>query len=371
MTTGDFDGDGRLDLAASNWGQNTRYESFRASPLRMFYGAQPPGGVVQAIEGYVPTMESLSESVGQASSLTVRGASLPRVPGGRMPPEPAYKMSAPHVQTRSQHPLPLQPFHVMGLAMPALRERLGTFEAYARSTLPEIYGDAWKSFQELQATTLESTVFLNRGSHFEARPLPLEAQLSPAFALCAADFDGDGTEDLFLSQNFFAMAPDASRCDAGRGLWLKGDGRGGFTAVPGQQSGLLIYGEQRGAAAGDFDGDGRVDLVVAQNGAGTKLFRNTGARPGLRVRLRGPAANSSAVGAVLRLAGREQRGPLREIHAGSGYWSQDSAVSVLSLGESPTKLMVRWPGGHETTTDLPPAARAVTVDGTGKLLETK
>jgi hypothetical protein len=43
--------------------------------------------------------ESLSENVGRASSLPVQGASSPRVPGGRMPPEPADKMSAPHFQT--------------------------------------------------------------------------------------------------------------------------------------------------------------------------------------------------------------------------------------------------------------------------------
>ena len=36
------------------------------------------------------------EPVGKASSLTVHGASVPRVAGGRMPPEPADKMSAPH-----------------------------------------------------------------------------------------------------------------------------------------------------------------------------------------------------------------------------------------------------------------------------------
>jgi len=47
-------------------------------------------------------IESASENVGQASSLTVAGAFLPRVPGGRMPPEPADKMSAPHFQTASE-----------------------------------------------------------------------------------------------------------------------------------------------------------------------------------------------------------------------------------------------------------------------------
>ena len=43
-------------------------------------------------------------------------------------------------------------------------------------------------------------VFLNRGDHFEARPLPLEAQFAPAFGLTVADFDGDGDLDLLCGE---------------------------------------------------------------------------------------------------------------------------------------------------------------------------
>ena len=118
------------------------------------------------------------------------------------------------------------------------------------------------------------------------------------------DFDGDGNEDIFLSQNFFELASGAvamsfpgskmrlRRLDAGRGLWLRGHGRGKLEAVPGQKSGILVYGEQRGAALCDFDGDGRVDLAVSQNGAETKLYQNVLGKPGLRVRLNGPAGQS-------------------------------------------------------------------------------
>jgi len=97
--------------------------------------------------------------------------------------------------------------------------------------------------------------------------MPYEAQIAPAFAVNVGDFDGDGNEDIFLSQNFFELAPgsmamafrveDAGwRLDAGRGLWLRGTGGGKLEAVPGQKSGILVYGEQRGAALCDFDGDG-------------------------------------------------------------------------------------------------------------------
>src|SRR5205823_10858972 len=110
-----------------------------------------------------------------------------------------------------------------------------------------------------------------------------------------------GHEDVFLSQNFFATPPEMRRLDAGRGLWLRGDGTGNLTPLRGQDSGVKVYGEQRGAALSDYDQDGRIDLVVTQNGAETKLFHNVGAKPGLRVRLSGPPGNPAGVGAQVRL----------------------------------------------------------------------
>jgi hypothetical protein len=209
-------------------------------------------------------------------------------------------------------------------------------------------------------------VFLNRSNHFEPQLMPQEAQFAPAFSVNVADFDGDGHEDVFLSQNFFANQPEVPRYDAGRGLLLRGVGTGTLEAVPGRASGIRVYGEQRGAALADFDRDGRVDLVVTQNGATTKLFRNVSARPGLRVRLIGPPGNPDGLGAQMRLFFGERAGPVREIHGGSGYWSQESTVTVLSVPEPPTRLWVRWPGGKETSTPLTAPVKEISIDQTGK-----
>jgi hypothetical protein len=205
-------------------------------------------------------------------------------------------------------------------------------------------------------------VFLNRGQRFEAALLPAEAQFAPAFGLNVADLDGDGQEDVFLAQNFFALRLEEPRLDGGRGLWLRGDGRGRLAPIPGQESGVKVYGDQRGSAVCDFDEDGRIDLVVTQNGSATKLYRNAGARPGLRVRLGGPPANPHGLGAVLRLAFGEKQGPAREVHGGSGYWSQDSAVPVLATPSPPTALTVRWPGGKTTTHPIAAGAREIVTD---------
>src|SRR4030095_14623660 len=96
--------------------------------------------------------------------------------------------------------------------------------------------------------------------------------------------------------------------------------------------------EQHGAALSDFDGDGRVDLVVTQNGSATTLFHNETPKSGLRVRLQGPPGNPLGIGAVLRLAFGGKLGPAREVHGGSGYWSQDSVVQVLAPPKQPARL---------------------------------
>jgi hypothetical protein len=323
VTTGDFDGDGRLDIVASNWGRNSKYESRRRDPLRIYYGDFNGDQTVQIVEAYY--------------------------------------------DTEMKKIVPERGLEAMAKALPFLRARFATHKAYGEASVEEILGDRFAAASAGEANWLESTVFFNRGDHFEARPLPVEAQMAPAFAVCAGDLDGDGHEDLFLSQNFFASQPETPRCDAGRGLWLRGDGRGGFQAVAGPESGILVYGEQRGAALCDFDHDGRVDLVVTQNGAETRLYRNTGARPGLRVQLRGPAGNPTGVGAVMRLIQGEKMGPAREIHAGSGYWSQDAAAQVLARPEAAAKIWVRWPGGAVVTADIPAGAAEITVDTAGKV----
>lgn len=317
VTTGDFDGDGRLDIVAGNWGRNTRYQAFRERPLRLHHGTFSGGPGVDVLES--------------------------------------------HWDAQLQREVPDRQLNALAKGMPFLRERFATHRAFSQASVEDLLGSRTNAAAVLEANWLESTVFLNRGGRFEAVALPIEAQMSAAFGVCVGDADGDGVEDLFLSQNFFGAQPETPRLDGGRGLWLRGDGRGGFRGVEGQVSGIRVPGEQRGAALADFDEDGRVDLAVAQNGGPTMLFRNQSARPGLRVRLEGPPSNRGGIGAQVALVYPDGRGPVREVHAGSGYWSEDALTLVLGTRGTPKAIWVRWPGGHVTETPLDPGIGSTTV----------
>jgi enediyne biosynthesis protein E4 len=296
LAVGDFDGDGRPDLAVGNWGRNSIYELYQPTRLRAWFG-----------EWGVPGRTDLVEAWQQ---------------GNRW--------------------LPVQDRTALGTAIPDVPQRFVTHAAYAAADVPAILGDRFAKARFVEAAEFESVVFLNRSTRFERVPLPREAQFSPVMSIRVGDLDGDGHEDLFLAQNFFGYVSDYSRDDAGRGLWLRGNGDGTFKAVDASVAGINVPGEQRGSALADFDHDGRVDLVVCQNNGATKLYANRRAARGLRVRLKGPAANPDGVGAQLRVVYADKRlGPCRSVQA--------SGAQVLGSAEKPTAVWVRWPDGIEQT----------------------
>ena len=317
LATGDLDGDGRLDIVATSWGRNTDFRATEKRPLFLFVGF-----------------------------FTGRGR-----------PDILLAQEDPRIHAIA----PLATFDRLTQAFPGAGTRLRTFAAYADAGVDGVLGPAAPEAARLGVTTLDHMVFLNRGDRFDAHPLPTEAQLAPAFYAGIADFNGDGKEDLFLAQNVFATDIATPRYDAGRSLLLLGDGRGGLTPMDGRQSGLVVYGEQRGAAYADFDADGRLDLAVSENGAPTRLFHNAGGAPGLRVRVIGPPGNPSGIGTQIRLRYSGGDGPVREVQAGSGYWSQNGAVQVLGRAGLATALWVRWPGGRAQVIPLRPDQRELTV----------
>ena len=147
-----------------------------------------------------------------------------------------------------------------------------------------------------------------------------------------------------------------------RGLLLLGDGSGHLVPQTASQSGIALRGDQRGAAVADYDGDGRVDIAIAQNNGPTVLLHNRRGRRGVRVRLQGATVIPHGIGATVRVVYADGLGPARELRLGSGYWSVDDPVAVLGLRAEPRAIEVRWPDGVVQRVDITTDQLDVTVE---------
>jgi len=131
--------------------------------------------------------------------------------------------------------------------IPSLGSKFPSYKSFGASRVEDIFPAAdLKQAQVREAYTFASAVALNNGNGtFTLQPLPTEAQFAPIYASLAGDFDGDGKTDLLVGGNFFGVPPILGRYDASYGLMLRGDGKGGFTPVDMEQSNLVIDGEVR------------------------------------------------------------------------------------------------------------------------------
>jgi hypothetical protein len=321
IAAADFNGKGRIDYVVGNVGLNTQYHATPEHPALLFSGDFTGGGSTQLIEGYYE--------------------------GDRLYPW----------RTRRD----------LGAVIPSILKRYPRNDAFAIATLQEILGaDRLAAARRFAATELRSGVFLSQADGtFRFEPLPRIAQIAPLQGIVAGDFDGDGRADIYAVQNSYAPIPSVGRFDGGLSQLLRGDGRGSFTPVPPADSRLIVPGDAKALAVLDMDRNGRPGFLLTRNKNTTLAFRNKGVagQRSLRIALRGPPGNPTAVGARITVELSDGSAQTSEVYAGSGYYSQSTAACFFGYPESvaPTKVHVRWPSGAAADYGLPPQSTDVTL----------
>jgi hypothetical protein len=156
----------------------------------------------------------------------------------------------------------------------SLKGKFPSYKAFGASRIEDVVPSSdLDQAQVREARTLASAVALNNGNGtFTLRPLPAEAQFAPIYASLAGDFDRDGKTDLLVGGNLYGVAPVLGRFDASYGLMLRGDGAGNFAPVDYDQSGFSIDGEVRDLKILRGPRDQRL-IAVARNNDRLLLLR--------------------------------------------------------------------------------------------------
>jgi len=124
--------------------------------------------------------------------------------------------------------------------LPNLAKRYESYELFSKATLQKIYGESITNALHLKAYSFSSYYIENLGDNsFRRNPLPALAQASSIHSVIIKDFDNDGYKDLVISGNMYQTEIEVPRHDAGTGLFLKGNGKGDFNAVPIMDSGFF------------------------------------------------------------------------------------------------------------------------------------
>jgi hypothetical protein len=185
-------------------------------------------------------------------------------------------------------------------------------------------------------------------------------QMLSGWGLRFFDYDNDGDPDLFLvnghPDDFIEMRTNRVKYKEPL-LMFENTGRA-FKNVSAQSG--SIFGTEfsgRGMATGDFDNDGDLDVLISNNGEPPLLLRNEGGNKNnwLGLQLVATKSNSSAVGAVITWqAGGVKRSRLKT--AGGSYLSSHDPREVLGLGSASKidSVEIRWPSGKvDKLTNLP------------------
>ncbi|MFD2101480.1 VCBS repeat-containing protein [Flagellimonas iocasae] len=228
ITEADINNDGRADYLVGNLGENYKYKTAPNAPFRLYSKDFDNNGSLDIVLSYVEN-DTLYPLRGKSCS--------------------------------SQQ-------------IPSLKEKFKDYRSFGMASLTDVYDeDALKSSDLFEAKTFSSALLINTNTGFQLEALPKMAQISPVFGSVYDDFDNDDINDIVIAGNLFNSEIETPRADAGQGLFLKGNGKGGFNSVNGFESGLFISGDVKKLKPISLGPNAEKGLISAVNNGNVALFK--------------------------------------------------------------------------------------------------
>jgi hypothetical protein len=177
----DLDNDGDFDLILGNHGLNSRFKATPENPIKLYVNDFDKNGFLDPILSFTQ-------------------------------------------KDGKEYPYALR--HDLVSQLKYLSKKFPDYESFKSASIQDIFTqEQLQESSTLEANTLASLLLFNEGAfNFTIQKLPLEAQLSPIYAIATSDFDNDGDQDILLGGNLYGVKPEFGKYDASFGSYLENTG---------------------------------------------------------------------------------------------------------------------------------------------------
>ncbi|UJH90640.1 FG-GAP-like repeat-containing protein [Antarcticibacterium sp. 1MA-6-2] len=218
IKTGDFDGDGDQDFLVGNLGRNYKYTANEEETFDIYFNDFDENNKQDIVLSYYNEGEKF----------------------------------------------PLRGRECSSQQMPGIKNKFPDYQSFSTATLEDVYTEkSLENSLHYQVKSFASVYLENRNGKFIRHELPPAAQVSSINQILVDDYNGDGNLDALIAGNLFWSEVETTRNDAGYGMFLKGNGKGGFKETGASQSGFFVPGDVKDLLSLTFNG--REIIVPVKN----------------------------------------------------------------------------------------------------------